>query len=204
MAENMAPQTLVDEVMVSIEETLHLSTQDSVQVVIQKGLYRVPDDKPVVILDGPEVVAVTAAGKLRCQILPRSWSGPLGDRLRRLPPPPEITPQMRVAALDFLVQQVSEADWLLVVDDETGQLLGVLSRKVVLDYLPKPEAVAKGEIRRSAHTLLWGDPNIDHNYYYCPVEKRYYASHAVRPDREGKMRDRRGHLVKKHTPSEAG
>lgn len=195
MNANAAPQTLVDEVKISIEEALHLSAQDSLQDVMQKGLYETLDESPVVIFDGPEVIAVTTAGKLRGEILPRSWSGLLGDRLGRLSLPPEVTAHTRVAALDFLVQQVPDADWLVVVDDETGQPVGVLSRTVVLGFIPPPDTTV--EVYRAAPMLLWGDPSVEHAFYYCPVEKRYYAPHAVHPDAEGRMRDRRGHLVEK-------
>jgi len=196
-----APQMLVDEVQIPIEEVLHLSAQDDVQEVIQKGLYQVPDERPVVIFDGPEIIAVTAAGKLRGRILPRSWSGPLGDRLGRLSLPPEITAQTRVAGLGFFVQRVPDADWLLVVDDETGQPVGVLSRSVVLDFVPPPDLTKK--VYRDANLLLWGDPDVEHDYYYCPQENRYYGPQAVHPDAEGRIRDRRGHLVEKYVPPDS-
>ena len=200
MNANTAPQTLVDEVKIPIEEALHLSAQDSLQDVMQKGLYETLDESPVVIFDGPEVVAVTTAGKLRGEILPRSWSGLLGDRLGRLSLPPEVTAHTRVAALDFFVQQVTDAEWLLVVDDETGQPVGILNRTVVLDFVPPPDAVRKGELYQVYRAA--GDPSVEHVFYYCPVEKRYYAPHAVHPDAEGRMRDRRGHLVEKCEPPE--
>jgi CBS domain-containing protein len=204
MTGNQAPLTLVGEVMLPIRETLHLTVQDSVQDVMQKGLYTAAVDKLVVIFDGPEVIAVTGAGRLRGQVLPRSWSGRLGDRLGRLPPPPEITPQTRVAALDFLVQEVRDAEWLLVVDDETGHPLGVLSREVVLDHLPPVEPVPKGEIYRGAQGRLWGDPEVEHVFYYCQQENRRFGSHAVHPDAQGRMRDRKGHLVEEVVPPQMG
>ncbi len=204
MTENQAPLTLVGEVMTPIQEALHLTAQDSVQDVMQKGLYTAAGDKLVIIFDGSEVIAVTSAGRLRGQVLPRSWSGRLGDRLGRLPPPPEITPQTRVAALIFLVQEVHDAEWLLVVDDETGHPLGVLSHKVVLDHLPPVEPLPKGEIYRGARGRLWGDPEVEHVFYYCPQENRRFGPHAVHPDAQGRMRDRKGHLVEEVVPPQMG
>jgi len=200
MSTNKAPQTLVDEVKIPIEETLHLSARDSLQDVVQKGLYDVPGEKPVTIYDGSEVTAVTAAGKLRGEILPGSWGGPLGNRMGRLSLPPEVTSNTRVADLVFFVQQEADVDWLLVIDDETKCPVGVLSRTVVLDFIPPPDTTA--EVYRMAHATLWGDPDVEQVFYYCPTEKRYYGPHAVHPDAEGKMRDRWGHLVEKREPSE--
>jgi CBS domain-containing protein len=204
MTENQAPLTLVGEVMIPIRETLHLTAQDSVQDVMQKGLYAAVGDKLVIIFDGPEVIAVTSAGKLRGQVLPRSWSGRLGDRLGRLPPPPEITPQTQVVALVFLVQEVPDAEWLLVVDDETGHPLGVLSREEVLDHRPPGEPLPKGEIYRGARGRLWGDPEVEHVFYYCQQENRRFGPHAVHPDPQGRMRDRKGHLVEVVVPPQTG
>lgn len=201
MNTDRAPKTLVDEVKTPIEEALYLSTQDRLQDVMRKGLYEAPGEKPAAIFDAAEVIAVTTVGMLRGRILPRSWSGPLGNNLGRLSLPPEVMARTQVAALDFFVQEVSDADWLLVVDDETGRPIGILSRTIVLDFIPPPDTTA--EVFRAAHALLWGDPEVEHVFYYCPVEHRCYGPHAVRPDADGKMRDRWGHLVERREPSGA-
>ena len=104
MSSSDMPQTPVREVMVSLDDALCLDVQDSVQEAMRKGLYSAPDGKLVLISEQSELVALTTAGKLRGQALPRTWHGPLKEWITSLPAPPEVTADTLVAELDFFVQ----------------------------------------------------------------------------------------------------
>lgn len=195
MDEHKGPQVRVDEVKIPLEQTVQLSAQDEMQAVMDKGLYRAPEDKPVVIWQDDQIVAVATVGRLRGRILPRAWAGPLAGYMTDLPLPPEVVGTAPIVTLIFLAHQESECEWLLVVDSETARPRGILSRRVVLNYVPAADTEL--EVFRSSGVRLWGDSEVERTYYYCPVEDRIYGPHAVRPGPDGRMRDRRGHVVEK-------
>jgi hypothetical protein len=192
------PKTPVDEEKTPLEETLQLSIQDDWQAAKSKGLYDQPKTKVVVIRDEDDkVIAATTVGKLRDEIVPRSWRGSLSDVRNRLPPLPVVSAGARVASLDRLVQTLKKAAWLLVVD-EGRRPVGVLESRVVMDkYLPPldttQEAYRRGEAR------LWGDPTEDISLWYCAQEGLVYLQHDVTPDGEGRMLCPEGHPVTKQT-----
>ena len=201
MNTNPIPETIADEVKIAVAETLSLSAEDQVQEAMQKGLYDVPGARPVLIYDGGEVVGVSGAGKLRGEVLPRTWRGPLGKWLSRLPPAPEVTAGTRVADLLFLVQDLREVEWLLVVDEGTGKLVGVLARQVVLRTRPPLDQTAK--IFRAVELRLWDGAQVKNVYYYCAVEGRIFGPDAVKHE-GGQVRDRQGHVVEVRTPGRDG
>lgn len=193
---NDMPETLVSEEMIPLKDALHLLAQDTWRDVGKKGLGRVPDATLVVIVEDAEVMMIATAKTLRGEILPRSWGGQLGDRVRHLPSPPMVMASTQVVALGFLVQD-AKVDWLLVLDDQTGQPVGLLSGQVVMRYMPLDKTPLE-EIRRSARFRLWGTSRLN-VYYYCEIENINYGPHLVRTDAEGRRRDPKGHLVKKRT-----
>lgn len=193
---NNVPKTLVSEVMVPLKDALQLLAQDTWRDVSRKGLGRIPDATPVVIVEDAEVMMIATAKKLGGEILPRSWSGKLGDRVRHLPSPPMVMAGTQVVALGFLVQD-AKADWLLVLDDQTEQPIGLLNSQAVMRYIPS-DTTPPEEIKRSVRFRLWGTSGLN-VYYYCDVEKRNYGPHMVRADAEGRMRDPKGHVVEKRT-----
>jgi hypothetical protein len=195
MDEYKGPQVRVDEGKIPLDLTVQLSAQDKMQAVMDKGLYRAPGDKPVVIWQDDQIVAVTTVGRLRGRILPRAWAGPLAGYIAGLPLPPEVVGTAPIVTLIFLAHQAPECEWLLVVDPETARPRGILSRRVVLNYVPAADTEL--EVFRSSGVRLWGDSEVERSYYYCPVEDRIYGPHAVRPGPDGRMRDRRGHVVEK-------
>jgi hypothetical protein len=190
------PQTLVDEVKIPLEETLELSIEDDWQTAERKGLYEEPEAKVVVIEDEQgEVIAVTTAGKLRGEIVPRSWQGPLSEVRERLPTLPVVSAGAQVASLDALVQTIRDADWLLVVDEERRPV-GVLARQVVVEkYLPPIDPTQ--EVYRRGEARLWGDPTEGISLWYCWHEQRVYLQHDVTPDERGVMRCPNGHPVER-------
>ena len=190
---DITPETLVDEVKISLKNVLYLSAQDNWREVTQRGLYRASENQLVVIFQDAEVITITTANKLRSEILPRSWSGKLGDKVRNLPSPPIVAANTKVVELGLLVQD-AKVDWLLVVDNQTQEPVGVLSSEVVISYT-QPDSTPQ-ESRQGARFRLWGTSE-SHIYYYCPIEKRTYSSDMVRFDVEGRMRDPKGHLVER-------
>jgi hypothetical protein len=197
MSADLIPTTLVRDIMVSVEETLRLDAQDGPKEAQDKGLYIAPAGQPVVVYDGDAVIAVILASKLRHEELTRSWQAPLDERLARVGRPPQITAQTRAVDLLFLVQDNEKLKWLAVVDDETGELVGVLDRGQVLKFRPPPDPTEP--IWRISR--LYGVAGVQNVYYYCKVENRIYGPNAVhRDDADGQMRDRRGHLVKLKEP----
>jgi hypothetical protein len=188
------PKTLVREVSKSLDDALCLDSQDGVREALDKGLYQAPREQPVVIREGDEVIALESAGRLREDVLPRSWQAPIKDWITMLPAPAEVSEDTQVAELAFLVQHQRRLTWVLVVEGESGNPVGTLDRAAILRYLPPLDTTV--EAYRDASLRLWGDSTVKH-YYYCPVEKKTYGPHAVRPDAQGRMRDRKGHLVEK-------
>jgi hypothetical protein len=196
MSTTLPPTTLAGEVQIPLDETLQLDVQDSAQDVLSKGLDRVPNRQAVIVWQEGEIRAVATAKKLRDQILPRSWFNQLWTNLDRLSRPPEVTSSTPLASLCFLAQQLLEADWFLVLDDRQATPTGVLAREEILKALPPPDVTQ--EVYREGSIRLWGDPSVENVYYYCPEEKRHYGPHAVYVDGQGKVRDRKGHLVQEH------
>lgn len=192
MNSTQMPQTPVRDVMVSLKDAIHLESRDGVQEAVRSGLYSADDDRLVAIHEGAEVLALTTASTLRAQILPRTWQAPLKAWVTSLPAPPEVCPDTLVAELAFFIQDQPELEWALVVEGASGAPVGALDRATIVRFLPPFETTV--EVFRAGHARLWGDSPVRH-YYYCPVEQRTYGPHAVRPDPQGRMRDRKGHLV---------
>lgn len=198
MLSDHAPYTLVREVKIPLRETLQFTVQDTLQTVIQKQLYQCNADIPVTIFDEEEVIGITTAGELRGRFLPRTWTGKLGDNIRRMSLPAVITNNTRVAHLLYLVQLDHPIDWMLVIDDDSGVPNGILNRQIVLQYMPplsKP-----GEVYRDPDTRLWGDPDISPVAYYCKVENRYFGPNSIKFDAQGNPRDSKGHPVQRLAP----
>ena len=199
------PKILVDEIKIPIKDVLSLSTQDGIKEIKQKKIHNQAKDEPVVIFKGSEVIVIATVAKLFGQLLPRSWmSGTLGEQLRSVSLPPRVTSRTKVAELDFFIQSIPDHEWLLVVDDETGYPVGILNRYKAMEYLPSKESVLASldpsQLVRNPNLRLWGDPAIEHVYYYCSIEDRHFGPHAVHPDAQGQMRDRSGHLVEVKQP----
>jgi CBS domain-containing protein len=198
MNANAVPTTLVKEIMVPVEDTLCLDAQDGPREAMDKGLYSAPARQTVVAYDGDAVIAVISASELRGSVLPRSWRAPLGERLSGVGRPPQTTAQTLAVELLFLVQDNRRIEWLAVVDEKTGELVGVLDRRRVLKLVPtsEPEVVFRGASMR-----LYGVAGVQNVYYYCKVEDCIYGPNAVHPDTNGRMRDLQGHLVEVRKPA---
>ena len=197
MSQDNIPQTLVHEVMVPLAEVLSLSVADGATEVMRKGLYRVAPTKVVVVFaeDG-DVVLVATAGHLRGKVLRRTWRGVLGDWVKGQPVV-EVSAAAQVVTLGFLVQKVPDVKWLVVVN-EAHQVVGVLSREVVMGLMPSEEAATKGPITRGEGKIRLLGESVVNVYYYCSLEQKYYGPETVLPDAEGRMRDQKGHLVQRY------
>jgi hypothetical protein len=189
------PTTLVKEIMVPIQDTLRLDAQDGWEEMTDKGFYSAPAKQPVVVYDGDAVMAVILKGKLRGS-LPRSWSGPLRGELARVGRPPQVTAQTPAVDLLFLVQDNRTMEWLAVVDEKTGELVGVLDRSQVIALAPPLDPAQP--IMRSMR--LYGVAGVRNVFYYCKVEDRIYGPNAVHLDANDQMRDRQEHLVEVKKP----
>lgn len=202
MSADAVPTTLVKEIMVAVQDTLRLDARDGPKEAMDKGLYGAPAGQPVVVYDGDAARAVISASELRGSVLTRSWSAPLGDRLTRLTPPPETTAKTPAVDLLFLAQANPEIEWLTIVDEKTGKLVGVLNVRQVRALAPPIDAQTEfygGQgVRGDASMRLYGVASVQNVYYTCEVENRVYGPNAVHPDASGQMRDRQGHLVEEH------
>ena len=188
------PKTTVRQVLTLFDDAIRLDGEDGVPEALHKGLYDAPADKLVVICQGDEVIALVSAGKLRGETLTRSWQAPLKNEIGSLSATPEVSAGAPVAEVGFLVQMDHDLEWVLVVDEDSGEPVGALDRATIERFLPPLDFTQ--EAYRATEARLWGDAQVKH-YYYCPIEDKAYGAHAVRPDAEGRMRDRKDHLVER-------